>query len=128
MRWPRKWLSCCTDGAIRFAVVEDQEQVDKLLEIKEQCPDLAHILYDDPRGMRHYTQTWLQGLDEVIAMGQGARQATSRTSSTPRVDKGASDDVAVMLYTSGTTGKPKGVCQTHGPSSPRAQSGVGSTS
>jgi long-chain acyl-CoA synthetase len=59
-----------TDGAIRFAIVEDQEQVDKLLEIKEQCPDLAHILYDDARGMRHYTETWLQGLDEVIAMGK----------------------------------------------------------
>jgi long-chain acyl-CoA synthetase len=69
-----------TDGEIRFAIVEDQEQVDKMLEIKDQCPSLQHILYDDPRGMRHYTQTWLQGLDEVIAMGR-VHDRTSPTSS-----------------------------------------------
>ena len=48
------------DGEIRFAIVEDQEQVDKLLEIKDQCPRLQHISHDDPRGMRHYTQPWLR--------------------------------------------------------------------
>ncbi|MCX7152317.1 MAG: AMP-binding protein, partial [Proteobacteria bacterium] len=41
------------DAGIRFAIVEDQEQVDKLLEMRAQCPQLAHVIYDDPRGMRH---------------------------------------------------------------------------
>jgi long-chain acyl-CoA synthetase len=113
-----------TDGAIRFAIVEDQEQVDKLLEIKEQCPDLAHILYDDARGMRHYTQTWLQGLDEVIAMGK-VHDRNQPDFIPAEVARGSTEDVAVMLYTSGTTGKPKGVCQTHETFIAAAQSGVG---
>jgi long-chain acyl-CoA synthetase len=57
------------DAEIRFAIVEDQEQVDKMLEIKDQCPQLAHILYDDPRGMRNYTSPGLHGLDELIGAG-----------------------------------------------------------
>lgn len=52
------------DAEIRFAVVEDQEQVDKMLEIQPEVPLLEHVIYDDPRGMRHYTQTMLMGLDE----------------------------------------------------------------
>jgi len=54
------------DAEIKIAIVEDQEQVDKMLEIQGQCPALRHILYDDPRGMRHYTQAGLQSLDEAI--------------------------------------------------------------
>ena len=42
------------DAEVEFAIVEDQEQVDKLMEIKDQCPCLQHVLYDDARGMRHY--------------------------------------------------------------------------
>jgi long-chain acyl-CoA synthetase len=57
------------DAGIHVAVVEDQEQVDKLLEIKDQCPELQHIVYDEPRGMRHYTQPFLHGLEEILAMG-----------------------------------------------------------
>ena len=53
------------DAGIKFAIVEDQEQVDKLLENKAHCPELAHILYDDPRGLRHYNQPFLHGIDEV---------------------------------------------------------------
>jgi long-chain acyl-CoA synthetase len=113
-----------TDGEIRFAIVEDQEQVDKMLEIKDQCPSLAHILYDDPRGMRHYTQTWLQGLDEVIAMGR-VHDRNQPDFILGEIAKGRPEDVAVMLYTSGTTGKPKGVCQTHETFIAAAQSGVG---
>jgi len=113
-----------TDGEIRFAIVEDQEQVDKLLEIKEQCPDLQHILYDDARGMRHYTQTWLQGLDEVMAMGR-IHDKNQPDFIPAEVAQGSPQDVAVMLYTSGTTGKPKGVCQTHETFIAAAQSGVG---
>jgi long-chain acyl-CoA synthetase len=101
------------DADIRIAIVEDQEQVDKLLEVRDQCPHLAHIVYDDPRGMRHYTQTFLHGMDEVLAMGR-IHNANQPDFVSQEIAKGAADDVSIMLYTSGTTGKPKGVCQTHG--------------
>lgn len=100
------------DAGIHIAIVEDQEQVDKLLEIKDQCPDLQHIIYDDPRGMRHYTQTFLRGLDEVVAAGR-THNRNQPDFIAGEIAKGRPDDVSVMLYTSGTTGKPKGVCQTH---------------
>ncbi len=101
------------DAEIRFAIAEDQEQVDKLLEIKESCPQLAHIMYDEPRGMRHYNQHFLHGLDEVQEMGR-IHMRDHPEFLDAEIAQGRPDDIAVMLYTSGTTGKPKGVCQTHG--------------
>lgn len=100
------------DAGVHIAIVEDQEQVDKLLEIKDQCPDLQHIIYDDPRGMRHYTQSFLLGLDEVVAAGL-AHNRNQPDFIAGEIAKGRAEDISVMLYTSGTTGKPKGVCQTH---------------
>ncbi len=100
------------DAGIRIAVVEDQEQVDKLMEVKDQCPDLRHIVYDDPRGMRHYTQTFLLSFDEAVAMGR-IHNRNHPDFIAAEIAEGAAEDISVMLYTSGTTGKPKGVCQTH---------------
>ena len=100
------------DAEIVFAIVEDQEQVDKLLEAMPQVPTLAHIYYDDPRGLRNY-----EGVDELRrAARRSAASSTARIpgSSTPKWPRATRDDVSIMLYTSGTTGKPKGVCQTHG--------------
>src|SRR5260370_24989522 len=57
-------------GEIKIAVDEDQEQVDKLLESKARCPQLEHILYDNPRGMRHYQQPFLHALDEEMRQGR----------------------------------------------------------
>ncbi len=100
------------DAEIRFAVVEDQEQVDKMVEIAAEAPMLEHVIYDDPRGMRHYTQTLLMGLDELQEMGR-IHDRNQSDFLDAEIAKGAADDISVMLYTSGTTGKPKGVCQTH---------------
>ncbi|HTZ00028.1 MAG TPA: AMP-binding protein, partial [Rhodocyclaceae bacterium] len=112
------------DAEVRIAIVEDQEQVDKLLEIKDQCPALEYILYDDPRGMRHYTQTWVQGLDEVMAGGR-IHDRNQPDFIGQEIALGRSDDVSVMLYTSGTTGRPKGVCLTHAAFISAGQGGAG---
>src|SRR5574343_2024045 len=58
------------NAEVTFAFAEDQEQVDKLLEIREQCPQLAHIFYDDPRGMRNYDEPSLAAVDELLAAGK----------------------------------------------------------
>ncbi len=100
------------DADVHFAVVEDQEQVDKLLEIRDRCRNLAHIVFDDPRGLRHYTQDFLHGFDGIQAMGRAHHEAHPDFFAA-EVAEGRSGDVAVMVYTSGTTGKPKGVCLTH---------------
>jgi long-chain acyl-CoA synthetase len=111
------------DAEIKFAIVEDQEQVDKLLEVKAQCPQLVHILYDEPRGMRHYNQHFLHALDEVQQMGR-IHMRNHPEFLDAEIAQGSPEDVAIMLYTSGTTGKPKGVCQTHAAFITASKSGV----
>ncbi|HMP11424.1 AMP-binding protein, partial [Hydrogenophaga sp.] len=100
------------NAEVRFVVVEDQEQVDKMLEIQPQCPQLSHIYYDDPRGLRNYDQTGLAGLDELIGAGQAHAKAHPDLF-VEEIEKARPDDVASMFFTSGTTGNPKGVVHTH---------------
>lgn len=89
----------------RFAVAENQEQIDKLLEIQKKVPSLGVLIYDDPRGMRHYTG--LSSYAEVQERGGKLLAATPDLVSAEAA-KGRGSDDAIMLYTSGTTGRPKG--------------------
>ena len=100
------------DAEIRVAVVEDQEQTDKLLEIRNQCPELATILYDDERGLRHYFQSGVESLHALVAAGRNYNQAHPGVVQRHLEAGGFHDDCA-MFYTSGTTGSPKGVVHTH---------------
>ena len=112
-----------TNAEVRFAMVEDQEQVDKLLEIRAQCPLLANIIFDDPRGLRNYQEPGLVALDALIASGQAFSKAQAGFFKA-EIEKAQPDDVAAMFFTSGTTGNPKGVVHTHHTLLDRAQAGA----
>jgi len=100
------------DAEISVAVVEDQEQVDKMLEVRDQCPALKHVVYDDPRGLRHYADAMLRAYDALER--QGAEHAAAHPGYFDRAAAAVSPgDAAAMFYTSGTTGRPKGVVLTH---------------
>jgi len=108
----QEMLYVLENAEIEYAIVEDQEQVDKLLDILPQYPKLKHIYYDDPRGLRNYHQPQLMAYDRLREIGlehHGQHPDFFRNA----VEQVRPEDTCVMLYTSGTTGKPKGVCHTH---------------
>jgi long-chain acyl-CoA synthetase len=100
------------NAEVGYALAEDQEQVDKLLEILPQCTALKHIYYDDPRGLRHYKQRELMSYEDLLAKGQETLQRNAAFLD-GEIAKGSGGDTAALFFTSGTTAAPKGVVLTY---------------
>jgi len=96
---------------VKYAIVQNQEQTDKLLEIKDRLPLLEHICYEEPRGMRDYTQEFIHYYKDIQEKGS-IFHSENPDFFLHEIEQGQGSDIAIFLYTSGTTGKPKGVVLT----------------
>lgn len=96
----------------RFVVVEDQEQVDKLLEVEAEIPHVQHIIYYDSKGMRDYAHPKLLDFESVKQIGKGEVQKQPEEFER-QIEMGKWEDIAILSYTSGTTGLPKGAMLSH---------------
>ena len=96
---------------VRFAAVEDQEQVDKILTVSERLPKLEQVVYDEARGLRDYDHSRLKAIDDVIRDGRDALAKDPALSQwlDREIEAGKGSDRSIILYTSGTTGQSKGV-------------------
>jgi long-chain acyl-CoA synthetase len=96
----------------RLVTVEDQEQTDKILEVKDQLPKLKKVIVDDLKGLQHYQDPLLMSLKQVQELGRELEKKKP-TLFEENLEKGSSEDVAIFCYTSGTTGSPKGAMLSH---------------
>lgn len=96
----------------KFYFAEGQEEVDKALAIKDQCPKLTKVIWDDPKGMRNYDDPILISLKEVQELGKKLDREKPGLFE-DMVNQGKGDDICLLFYTSGTTALPKGALLTH---------------
>ncbi|MBI4790181.1 MAG: AMP-binding protein [Chloroflexi bacterium] len=96
----------------KFIIGEGQEEVDKALAIQDRCPKLQRVIWDDPKGMRHYDEPILISLNEVMEVGRKLDQKDPHCFD-ELVRAGEGEDIALLFYTSGTTSAPKGALLTH---------------
>ena len=98
---------------VSMVFCDDQEQVDKLVEIRDQVPNVTRVIYEDPRGMRSYkSDDWFLDFEDLVALGEKARKERP-DAFVEMVSGGQPDDVCFLCLTSGTTGLPKGAMMTH---------------
>jgi long-chain acyl-CoA synthetase len=96
----------------KFFVGETQEEVDKALAIKDECPKLKWIIWDDPKGMRNYQQDFLMSIKKVQKLGRELEEKDPDLFE-KRISEGHGDDICLLFYTSGTTALPKGALLSH---------------
>ena len=98
-------------AGVRFAVVQDQEQVDKILSFRDKIPMLEQVIYDEPRGLRDYDHGHMHAFEAVQALGRARLKEDPSLGQAweEGITAASGEDISIILYTSGTTGRSKGV-------------------
>lgn len=102
----KEMIYIITHARVKFIVVEDQEQVDKILEMWDDLTGVVKVIYYDPKGLRNYTEEFLLSFSDVEELGQQFEQQNPNWFM-ESVTRGKGDDIAILSTTSGTTGMPK---------------------